>query len=298
MARYVERAENLARLIDTNDVAARELYGEAPWDVLLRINGDVHRFAKLGREPSRANVLQYYAIDPGNPTSVVSSLRQARENARVLRHVISTEMWTSLNVTYQSVIQHDSAELIRMGSAAFCATVKEGCQAFQGVADGTFVRDESFAFFQIGKYLERGDQTTRLLDAKSPYLSDYVEADDPVTVSRLNAMLRAASAYHIYRRKHPLGITPSAVIDFMLRDPELPRSVARALKEIDRYAAYIEGKTETPLDEAAKAAFRDLEQAMETPPAEPGAPAFFDWIQSRFADIATGVGRTFFARGS
>ena len=166
LARYIERAENLARILDVNETFSRDSRGGQNWRSIVQLNSDEERFFASHDTASAHNVVNFYVIDGDNPTSIVSAIRCARENARTLRPLISTEMWVQLNVFYNRLAALSAADLAPGNLAALFAMIKEACQTHTGITEGTFFRDQGWYFYQIGRYIERADQTTRLLDIK------------------------------------------------------------------------------------------------------------------------------------
>jgi uncharacterized alpha-E superfamily protein len=235
LARYVERAENLARILDVNETFSRDSHGAQNWRSIVQLNSDEERFFTDSREISAASVLRFYVIDADNPTSIVSAIHCARENARTLRPLISTEMWTQLNVFYNRLAALGDADLAPGRLSALFATIKEACQTHTGITEGTFFRDQGWYFYQLGRYLERADQTTRLLDIKYhlllPSLSDV---GSPTDISQWNALLRSAAGYHAYRRLHAARTTPARVAGFLLFNQAFPRSVHHCVREAGR----------------------------------------------------------------
>jgi len=209
MARYVERAENLARILDVQQVFASDSRDPSSWRSVLQLNSDVARFFSSHTIADRASVTQFYVLDQENPTSIISSIHLARENARTLRPLISTEMWSQINVFYRQLRALTPIDLAEPRFPRVCAMVKEACQTHTGITDGTFFRDESWYFYSVGRRLERADQTTRLLDIKYhqllPRVSDVGSAFD---IGQWNSVLRSAAAYHAYRRVHSRGMSP------------------------------------------------------------------------------------------
>jgi uncharacterized alpha-E superfamily protein len=228
LARYVERAENMARILEVQETFARDSKGSHDWRVVLEINADTGRFLAGHAQPSAEAVLAFYVTERGNPTSLVSDLHAARENARALRPLISTEMWVQLNVFYNRVAALGPQDVTEERLARLCATVKEGCDAHAGITAGTFYRDEAWSFYQLGAAVECADQTTRLLDAK--FLASLARTDaapgSAADASYWTAVLRSAAGYQAFRRSHPRDMNPEYVAAFMLCDPWFPRSVA------------------------------------------------------------------------
>ncbi len=163
-----------------------------------------------------------------------SAIAAAKENARTLRALISTEMWLQINVFHGHIRALSGADLAPDRLSAVCAMLKEGAQAHVGISEGTFYRDQCWHFTMIGRYLERADQTTRLLDTRFHALVPQPDAGDPdIDAGKWHALLRAAGGYHAYRREHPHGYRPVEVAGFLLANTAFPRSVALNLSQIE-----------------------------------------------------------------
>jgi uncharacterized alpha-E superfamily protein len=235
LARYVERAENLARILDVNETFSRDSRGAQNWRSIIQLNSDDDRFFADGRKLLAQSVLRFYVIDGDNPTSIVSAIHAARENARTLRPLISTEMWVQLNIFYNRLVDLGPADLSPGRLSALFATIKEACQTHTGITDGTFFRDQGWYFYQLGRYIERADQTTRLLDIKYHLLLPSAsDVGSPTDVSQWNALLRSAAGYHAYRRLHAASTTPARVAGFLLFNQAFPRSLHHCVREAAR----------------------------------------------------------------
>jgi uncharacterized alpha-E superfamily protein len=233
MARYVERAENLARILDVNEAFSRDSKGSQDWRPIVQLNADDEWFFARHAHASAEAVLRFYVIDAENPSSILSAIRTVRENARTLRPLISTEMWVQLNVFYNRLLMLGEADLTPGRLSRLFGLIKEGCQTHTGITEGTFYRDAGWYFYQIGRYIERADQTTRLLDIKYHLLlPSPSDVGSPIDASQWNTLLRSASGYHAYRRLHSSVITPAQVAGFLLLDTSFPRSVALCVREI------------------------------------------------------------------
>lgn len=235
LARYIERAENLARILDVNETFSRDSRGGQNWRSIVQLNSDEERFFATHRAATVHSVVDFYVIDADNPTSIISAIHFARENARTLRPLISTEMWVQLNVFYNRLVGLRAVDLAPGNLAALFASIKEACQTHTGITEGTFFRDQGWYFYQIGRYIERADQTTRLLDAKYHLLLPSIsDVGSPVDVSQWNALLRSAAGYHAYRRLHAASTTPARVAGFLLLNTAFPRSVHHCVREVGR----------------------------------------------------------------
>ena len=243
LARYVERAENLARILDVNETFSRDSHGAQNWRSIVQLNSDEERFFQGDREVSAQSVLRFYVIDADNPTSIVSAVHAARENARTLRPLISTEMWVQLNIFYNQLAELGPVDLRPGRLSTLFAMIKEGCQTHTGITDGTFFRDQGWYFYQLGRYIERADQTTRLLDIKYHLLlPSLADVGSPTDVSQWNALLRSAAGYHAYRRLHAASTTPARVAGFLLFNQAFPRSVHHCVRETGRLLGEVKSR--------------------------------------------------------
>ncbi|MGC2413270.1 MAG: alpha-E domain-containing protein [Stellaceae bacterium] len=232
LARSVERAENLARIIEVNETFSRDRSGSHNWLSIVQLNTDEKAFFAKHRVASAENVIRFYVTDADNPTSIVSAVTNARENARTLRPLVSTEMWVQLNVTYNRVLAVDPGELAPGNLSQLLTEIKEACQTFTGITEGTFYRDQAWCFYRLGRYIERADQTTRLIDNKYYILTKGAGSTAPLEVGQWHAVLRSASGYHAFRRVHSSDLTPARVAAFLLFNPAFPRSVHLCLREV------------------------------------------------------------------
>jgi len=297
LARYMERIENLARLIDVTKNAAREPEGGGNWLSLLRINGDVDAFFVKHASPSAATVARFYLLDATNPTSVQTVIAAARENARTLRALISTEMWLQINVFHAHIRALGEADIAAEQLSTVCAMLKEGVQAHTGITEGTFYRDQCWHFYMAGRHLERTDQITRLIDTKFNTLLPTEAADAELDAGEWNALLRAAAGYHAYRRVHPHGYVPGEVAGFLLLDGAFPRSAGLNLAQLDWHLTQLRSRYYLRGAVPALERLDHLRTMMASQTIEDilarGLSPFLDWVQSEVAalhaDIMTGL---------
>ena len=230
MGRYVERAENTARLLGVNYIAM----AEAPlvpgstalvteqWAPLLDLTDDEDAFRVHHGTADAAAVIEWFAIDRRNPGSIAVSLAHARENGRTLRGRISTEMWEALNRTYLALCTRSAITEDELGE--FCLAAREAGQLFAGIADATLVRDQGWHFLRAGALIERIDNTLRALQLRYRLSgTDAVAAG--LEAHRSMALLKSLGAYESFRRTHHRAPTPVTMADFLLLSPDLPRSV-------------------------------------------------------------------------
>ena len=240
--RYVERAENIARFINTN----LNLILDSPpgiaqqWEPLVLTTGDLRLFQQRYGNATSENVIKFLTFDSEYPNSILSCLRVARENARSIREVISSEMWEQINAFYFMVL--DAAEgQARFEPQDFFTEVKMASHLFAGVMDATMTHNEGWHFGQIGRFLERADKTARILDVKYFLLLPSIK-DVGSTLDELQWMtlLRSASAYEMYRKRQH-RINPSDIADFLILDREFPRSIRFCLMQAERCLHEITG---------------------------------------------------------
>lgn len=303
LARYVERAENLARILDVQETFARDARGAHDWRAVLVINGDGEAFFARHPAADAASVLRFYLIDRANPTSILSDLFAARENARALRPLISTEMWTQLNMFYNRVAALRPHELAEERLTEICNMVKRGCDTHAGITAGTFYRDEAHAFYQLGAAIECADQTTRLLDAKFLNLEARGpgEADPAADAFYWMALLRSAAGYQAFRRRHPRGLAPEQVAAFLLCDACFPRSVACCLGQAQEQLTILRRRHGL---RAAGGALQFLDEIgdnldprkVRAVIAQGELHQFNDFLQRGFSQLTELIGAVFFAR--
>jgi uncharacterized alpha-E superfamily protein len=299
MARYLERAENLARVLDVTQTFEASGRPSQAWESVVRINADEEEFARLYGPATPEAVRRFYLLDPDNGTSIPASIAAARQNARTLRPLISTEMWVQINVFHGWTAALNEGEVAGDGLSRLCARIKENVQLHTGITEGTFYRDQGWHFLQLGRFIERADQTTRLLDIKYhlllPSLADIGSALD---LSQWHALLRAVAGYHAFRRVHSRELTPKAVADFLLLDGAFPRSVLLCVRQVEwtleqlrsRYGLRGTREAAERVEELrAGLEERDIDRIVDG-----GLHEFLDWTQRMLIAIAGSIGTAFF----
>ncbi|HEV2678050.1 MAG TPA: alpha-E domain-containing protein [Aliidongia sp.] len=299
LARFVERAEDLARILDVNETFSRDARGSQNWLSIVQLNADEKRFFEKHPIATADAVIRFYVTDVENPTSIIAAIRAARENARTLRPLISTEMWVHLNVFYNRLKAIDKVDLAPGTLTRSLAWIKESCQTHTGITEGTFFRDQGWYFYQLGRYIERADQTTRLLDIKYHLLlPKTADVGSPVDASQWSALLRSAAGYHAFRRLHSNGITPARVAGFLLLNHRFPRSVYLCLREIDNYLNELRSRYSLRGGSDACNAVDELHAVLSTKTIDEilgaGLHEFIDLIQCQLSDITNRLAVAFF----
>ena len=238
MSRYVERAENLARMLQVNvrtsllPQPADEV--DRSWAGTLAIIGQLDAYRERCGAVIPERVVRFLAFDAANPGSIVSNLRHARENARAVRGTLTSELWETINSTWLELAGRPRGELTTDGLIDFLEWVKLRSHLARGVTLGTMLRDEGFDFTRIGTFLERADNTARILDVQFRVLApDGIRASTAVDYYRYTALLFSVSAFEIYRKVYRDRITPERVAELLLLRADTPRSLHRCVAEID-----------------------------------------------------------------
>ena len=224
--RYIERAENVARFIDANYHMTLDIPDIAndQWQPLINTTGDHELFKKLYGEATRENAIEFLVFDRNNPNSIFSCVRAARENARSVREYISSEMWEQLN-TFYLMINNAAKEVSMDLPHQFFVDIMTASHAFIGITESTMNHGEGWHFGRMGRMLERADKTSRLLDVKYFILLPSVDYIGSSYDNILwGALLRSASAFEMYRKRHG-RIDPKKIVDFLLLDANFPRAV-------------------------------------------------------------------------
>ena len=244
MARNIERAENLARVLDVTinmslvpNAAQSE---EALWKPPVQIAGNLTDFESSYGEYNANNVLRYMALDKHNPSSIVSALCNARENAREVRVAMSSEMWENVNSLWLELQHRLEAGINEANMSEFCDWVKARSHHFRGVTFGTMLRDDAFSFVRLGTFIERADNTARLLDVKYHLLlpSDE-EVGGAVDYYEWRALLYSVSSFEAYQKIFRDSIEPWKVAELLVLRDDMPRSLHACFDEIAPILEYL-----------------------------------------------------------
>lgn len=228
MSRYMERAENLARLLDVtwqmSMVPQSVEAANQNWYAVLALNSLEEAFAKKYPEINAENVLRFMVSDPCNFSSIHSCLRMARENAHAVRGTVTTEMWETMNATWLEARGQSFEQISSSGVGDYFEWVKMRSALSRGVTVGTLLQDEAFHFIRLGTLLERADNTARILDVKYHVLSPL--GDEGATdFYQWGALLRSVSAFEVYRKSYRDVITPERVAELLILCKDMPRSL-------------------------------------------------------------------------
>jgi len=236
MSRYIERAENTARIIMVNSNLLLDLpKGIAPgWEPILAIMGCGETFNEFFQEANERNVAKFLIADKRYHSSIISSLYQAREDMRTTRAIIPQGTWETLNDLYYFAKDNVSSGLTRSGRYEYLKQIIRRCQMLNGTMSGSMSHDLTYDFVRIGRNIERADMTTRVLDVRaSNLLPKQVEDLKPFEDIQWKSVLESIAAYQMYRRHVHVRVQGTAVLAYLLQDKQFPRSVHYCLTEIE-----------------------------------------------------------------
>jgi len=240
LSRYVERADNTARIIDAaSRLAAMPMSyaGESnEWESALAAAGVLSAFGEHHTEATRDAVIDFLAFSSANPSSIKSSMETARNNARSVRTALTAEMWEAINAGWLEIKRFDGARMDRPTLNKFLNRVKEACLLFDGSAYRTMLRNDVYFFSRLGVYLERADNTARILDVKY-----HVLLPEPARVGggydyfQWSSILRSVSALTAYRWVYRESLKPWLIADLLILNEQMPRSLASCYENLTAY---------------------------------------------------------------
>lgn len=300
MSRYIERAENNARLLEVNLQFLVDIQGNADakldqhWESLILSTGDEELFEKLYDTADSRTVTEFLAFDLKNPSSILSCVYAARENARMIRDQISVEMWEAINELHLFLKNRSTSAVWKDGPNEFFGSIKQASHLFQGLTASTFSRSEGWEFIEFGKYLERADKTTRILDVKYHILlPSATDVGGAIDTAQWQAVLRSASALEAYRRYYVREILAWKAAEFLIFSDSFPRSLHFCVAQVDDFLRRILGETGArPRTDAARASRRllaNLQSLSITDVLDQGLHEFLMETQTALETIGTEV---------
>jgi len=317
IGRYVERAEATARMVDVHyhatlesglsDTAGSD--SPTPWDSLLAISHSTEEFYSKHKLMNDSQLIYFFAFDTENPNSIISSWSRARENSRSIREQIASEMWETLNIFYLQLREWDVERVLSEGPHAFFQRVENASHLFQGILNRTLMMGETRDWLDVGRFLERGDQTARLLDVKyhdllPAYREGEAESMEPLGVgSTLDmhgwiAVLKSVSAFEMYRKTYRGGILPASVVDFLVLNSQFPASVRHCVGRVEGCLKRISGNASGSISstEPERVVGRLLADLTYSRPDEiilEGLHEFLEGVQIRCAEVGTAITRAY-----
>jgi uncharacterized alpha-E superfamily protein len=295
LSRYLERAENTARIIGVNTNLLLDLPGGiAPgWLPLVDISGNRADFDAKGTKGEERDVVQFLIADKENPGSICASLHAARDNARTLREILPTEAWELLNQFFADFTKDLATGTTKRARFEFLKRIVVALQTIAGMLDGTMNRNDAYTFLVLGRNLERADMTSRIVDVRSAQLLPAETPElRPFETVQWMSVLKSLSGYQMYRLKMRTRVKRTDVLQFLLRDDEFPRSCQYCLTQIENSL--------TPLPrcegvlEVLETAARFIERAPLATLDQPGLHELIDKIQLRISDVHDGIASIYF----
>ncbi|MEX0286786.1 MAG: alpha-E domain-containing protein [Paracoccaceae bacterium] len=251
MSRYLERAENTARLIETGQrIALTRLgSGDEDWASVLQSAGALAAFQDTGRTVTKDTAMDWMIRDLGNPSSIRSCIAAARQNARLVRTAITGEVWEAVNATHmesanllaRKVSERDLPEVLR--------AIRQNTALVRGMVHGTMMRNDIYDFLRIGTFLERADNTARILDVKYYVLLPSVSAvGSSIDNVQWESILRSVSASGGFRMEHGAGGGAQDIAQFMILDKRMPRSLAFCVGKLQSNLSYLTAAPDSPTE--------------------------------------------------
>jgi uncharacterized alpha-E superfamily protein len=240
MARYLERAENSARILNANTQLVLETQvgtvSEARlWEPIIFTLGDEKIFREVHANMTEGNVVDFVLFNPRTPNSILSCINQARENARCIRDQLSSETWEQLNRLYLNLRGRTFEDYQRIGPTEFLGRIRKSIQLFYGIAAAMLPRNDAWQFYDLGRFLERADNVSRLIDVKYFVLLPAIESvGSTLDAVHWGAVLRSCSAFEAFRKSRRGQISAERVIEFLVLDPLFPRSIRYSIVQAEQ----------------------------------------------------------------
>jgi uncharacterized alpha-E superfamily protein len=302
MSRYTERAENTARMLDVNYQSSllpqSAAVAQLGWQGLLSISELRQTYAAKHDAITSREVMEFMVKDESNPSSIISCLRAARENARAVRGSLTTEVWETANSTWLDVNRMLRAGEFEADPAQFFEWVKFRSHLSRGVTLGTMLQDEAFYFLRLGTFLERADNTARLVDVKfhaveSDFYGAASEKDQEYDFYHWSAILRSVSAFEVYRKVYRDVIRPERVAELLILRADMPRSLHASLNDV---LINLEMVTADPASETLRRAGKlraDLKYGRIDEILATGLHAFLTQFLDRVNELGSHISREF-----
>lgn len=259
-ARYIERAENVARLVNVNNLTLMDLpKGVSPgWEPLIDIIGSRDVYEENYTSFSEQNVIEYLTISEENPSSIRNSIQMARDNCRTIRDIVPREVWEAINQLNLSMDDRKSTFTSKRGRFAALQSVINQTIKIVGLLEASMYHDFGYLFWRFGSCIERADMTTRIIDVRSATIP--TQGDNTIAYDNLQwiSVLQSLSAYQMYRQHMAVRVKPDQVKEFLLHNSLFPRSVMFCLREmhelIDKLPnnAEMDGRIQHSIDELLK----------------------------------------------
>jgi uncharacterized alpha-E superfamily protein len=302
MSRYTERAENTARMLDVNYQTSllpqSQAVAQMGWQGLLSISELLYSYKERHGEIQAREVMDFMVKDESNPSSIMSCLSAARENARAVRGALTTEVWETQNTTWLEVKRIIKSGDFEKDPSQFFEWVKFRSHLSRGVTVGTMLMDESLHFMRLGTFLERSDNTARLVDVKfhavqSDFFGAASEKDQEYDFYHWSAILRSVSAFEIYRKVYRDVIKPERVAELLILKSDMPRSLHASLNEVVNNLALVASNPDSETLRRAGKLRSELQYGRIDEILATGLHAYLTQFLDRVNDLGAHISREF-----
>ena len=302
MSRYTERAENTARMLDVNYQTAllpqSDAVAQVGWQGLLSISELLSTYTERYGAIEAREVMDFMVKDESNPSSILSCLGAARENARAVRGTLTTEVWETQNQTWLEVKRMLKAGEFERDPSQFFEWVKFRSHLSRGVTVGTMLIDEALHFMRLGTFLERADNTARLVDVKfhalqSDFYGTASEKDQEYDFYHWSAILRSVSGFEVYRKVYRDVIKPERVGELLILRPDMPRSMHASLNEVVNNLSLVASDPSSETLRRAGKLRAELQYGRIDEILATGLHAYLTQFLDRVNDLGVGISRDF-----
>lgn len=298
MARHIQRAENIARFIEVT----QNLILDQPdstvdqWEPLVRATGDEEYFAEHYGDFTASNVCQFLTFDSDYHSSVLTSITNARENARSVREAISSEAWEAINSLYHFVRKAEGEKIDQL-DVSFYMEIVQNSYLLNGILDGTMIRGTGWRFAHVGRMIEQADKTSRILDVKYfTLLRNVTDVNTTIDDLLWSAVLRSVSAFEMFRKQYH-ALTVERVVEFLVLNNDFPRAIGYCVLRLKSSLLKIEG----PMDPGANPVIAEVDALIDRIAANDaesiinsGLHEFIDFVQGSLNSIGARIDATYF----
>jgi uncharacterized alpha-E superfamily protein len=295
MARYVERAKNIARLINVNTLMLLDLPRGVPlgWEALIDMTGASEAFAEHYNGAVERNVVRFLVVDQRNSGSLLSSLKSARENARTIRDIIPREAWERINELYLQATAELPGSLARGKRYEALMSVIDASQQLTGILAGAMLHDAGYDFLRLGRNLERADMISRIIDVRTAdALPPEFAGLTPLRSLRWMSLLRSLSGYQAYRQQVQTAVRREDVLEFLFKSERFPRAIRHCVGEVSAAVERLPRSEEA--HELCLSLMRQIDRARVRRFDDAAVHRFVDRVQKSLGKVHDMIGQTWF----